>query len=210
MKGDSQMSESNVNRRSFLKGAAAGAAALSMSRGVLQPASYKANERIGVAFVGVGGRCQAHLDIVAKLQKENKGVAAVAVCDVWDGHEDNYEVVGKDGKKTTRHYGQGLYPVRQEGRPQSRRQEARRQGLSPASSISRRSTSSSSPRPTTGTPRCPSTPLNSRQGRLLRKADDQHHRRGPAVVDAMAQEPNRSSPSACSRRPTRPGSRPTR
>ncbi len=103
------MSDETVNRRGFLKGAAAGAAALSLSA-----ASYarvhKANERIGVAFIGVGGRCQAHLGIIAKLQKENKGVAAVGVCDVWDGHEDDYEVVGKDGKKTTRHYGQGLYP----------------------------------------------------------------------------------------------------
>ena len=104
------MFESNVNRRSFLKGAAAGAAVLSIGA-----ASYsrvlKANRAaIGVGFVGVGGRCQAHLGIVAKLQKENKGVAAVAVCDVWDGHEDNYEVVGKDGKKTTRHYGQGRRP----------------------------------------------------------------------------------------------------
>jgi len=103
------MSESNVNRRVFLKGAAAGAAALSMTAASYSRV-FKANERIGVGFVGVGGRCQAHLDIVAKLQKENKGVAAVAVCDVWDGHEDDYEVVGKDGKKSTRHYGQGLKP----------------------------------------------------------------------------------------------------
>src|SRR5947209_5371610 len=103
------MSRKNVNRRTFLKGAAAGAAALSLSAASYARV-YKANERIGVGFVGVGGRCQAHLDIVAKLQKENKGVAAVAVCDVWDGHEEDYEVVGKDGKKSTRHYGQGLKP----------------------------------------------------------------------------------------------------
>ena len=91
----------------FLKGAAAGAAALSLTAASYGRV-YKANERIGVGFVGVGGRCQAHLDVIAKMQKESKGVAAVAVCDVWDGHEDDYEVVGKDGKKTTQHYGQGL------------------------------------------------------------------------------------------------------
>jgi predicted dehydrogenase len=103
------MSESNVNRRVFLKGAAASAAALSTTAASYSRV-FKANERIGVGFVGVGGRCQAHLDIVHKLQKDNKGVAAVAVCDVWDGHEEDYEVTGKDGKKSTRHYGQGLKP----------------------------------------------------------------------------------------------------
>jgi predicted dehydrogenase len=54
-----------------------------------------ANERIGVAFLGVGGRCQAHLEIVNKLKHENKGVEPVAVCDVWDGNKE---------------VGRGLYP----------------------------------------------------------------------------------------------------
>src|ERR1700704_2457230 len=92
------MPESNVNRRDFLKTSAAGAAALSLTA-----ASAKrvlgANDRINVAFLGVGGRCQAHLDIINKLRKEGKGVAPVAVCDVWDGNTE----VQKDG-------GRGLYP----------------------------------------------------------------------------------------------------
>src|SRR5262249_38763959 len=71
---------------------------------------YGANERLGVAFLGVGGRCQAHLDIINKLSKEGKGVAPVAVCDVWDGATEVYEVVGRDGKKDKRTYSQGLYP----------------------------------------------------------------------------------------------------
>src|SRR5262245_26158502 len=81
------MARSNVNRRDFLKTAAAGAAGASA---LTLPAStygrvYAANERIGVAFLGVGGRCQQHIDVVLELQKENKGVRPVAVCDVWDG-----------------------------------------------------------------------------------------------------------------------------
>src|SRR4051794_14484640 len=76
-------------RRDFLKTTAvAGAAA------TLAAASYArvvgANEKIGIAFIGVGGRCQAHLDIVNKMAKENKDVQPVAVCDVWDGFEEKY------------------------------------------------------------------------------------------------------------------------
>ncbi|MBL8798388.1 MAG: Gfo/Idh/MocA family oxidoreductase [Planctomycetia bacterium] len=102
------MARSNVNRRDFLK-TSAGAAAVSMSA-----ASYNkvlgANDRIGVAFLGVGGRCQAHIEIIGKLVKEGKGgVAPVAVCDVWDGLEEEYEVE-RDGKKEKRLYLQGLYP----------------------------------------------------------------------------------------------------
>lgn len=80
------MARSSVNRRDFLKTTAAGAAALSLTT-----TSYGrikgANDRIGVAFLGVGGRCQAHIEIINKLAKEN-GVRPVAVCDVWDGNKD--------------------------------------------------------------------------------------------------------------------------
>ncbi|MBV9125253.1 MAG: Gfo/Idh/MocA family oxidoreductase, partial [Planctomycetes bacterium] len=51
--------------------------------------------RVHVAFIGTGGRCQAHIKIVTKLQKENRGAEAVAVCDVWDGNKE---------------VGRGLYP----------------------------------------------------------------------------------------------------
>jgi predicted dehydrogenase len=97
-----------VNRRSFLKTSAAGAAALSLTAASFSRV-YGANDRIGVAFVGTGGRCQAHIDIINKLTKENQGVAPIAVCDVWDGHEEEYEVE-RDGKKVKRTFTQGLYP----------------------------------------------------------------------------------------------------
>src|SRR5712671_6699040 len=88
------MPDSNVDRRDFLKTTAAGAAALSLTA-----ASYArvkgANDTINVAFVGVGGRCQAHLKIINKLSKEDKTVKPFAVCDVWDGNEE---------------VGRGLYP----------------------------------------------------------------------------------------------------
>jgi predicted dehydrogenase len=81
------MARSKVHRRDFLKTTAAGATALSLSAASARRV-HGANERIGVAFLGVGGRCQAHLRLINKLRDENKGVQPVAVCDVWDGNQE--------------------------------------------------------------------------------------------------------------------------
>ncbi len=76
------MGKAPVNRRSFLKTTTAGAAALTLSAASAGRV-LGANGKLGVGFVGVGGRCQAHLDIINKLKKEDKGVEPVAVCDVY-------------------------------------------------------------------------------------------------------------------------------
>ncbi|HSQ56997.1 MAG TPA: Gfo/Idh/MocA family oxidoreductase, partial [Gemmata sp.] len=93
-----------LDRRKFF----GSAAALSLSA-----ASYAnvagANARVGIAFLGCGGRAQAHIDLVNRLLEERKPVAPIAVCDVWDGLEDEYEV-NFGGKTTRRRYAQGLYP----------------------------------------------------------------------------------------------------
>jgi len=107
----------NVNRRDFLKTTAAGATVMTLAASSYNKV-YGANNRLGVAFVGVGGRCQAHLDIINKLAKQGKGVAPIAVCDVWDGHEAKF-TKELDGKTVERTYLQGLYP------------SARKVGLSP-------------------------------------------------------------------------------
>jgi predicted dehydrogenase len=78
------MSRTKVSRRGFLKGSAAGAAALTLTAASASRV-LGANDKLGIGFVGVGGRCQAHLDIINKLKKENKGgVEPVAVCDIYD------------------------------------------------------------------------------------------------------------------------------
>ncbi len=93
------MTRKNSDRRDFLKATAVAGAALS-----LPAVSYSrvlgANGKINVAFLGVGGRCQQHVDTILAMKKENKGVEPVAVCDVWDGDQTK----GK-GK------GQGLFPT---------------------------------------------------------------------------------------------------
>lgn len=73
-----------TSRRSFLR-----LAAVSGASAVLTPHTSAAaapskspNERIGIGFIGTGGRSRAHQDIVLKFKE--KGVAEpVAVCDVY-------------------------------------------------------------------------------------------------------------------------------
>ena len=92
------MSQSKPSRRGFMKASAVAGAAVT-----LPAASYAkvlhANENLRVGFIGVGGRCQQHIDVILKMQEEKKGVTPVAACDVWDG--DPTKGRGK---------GQGLYP----------------------------------------------------------------------------------------------------
>jgi len=75
-------------RREFFRHSAAAAAtatAATMFAAPLVIADDRvkgANERIGVGFIGVGSRCQAHLDIVNAFKE--RGIAEpVAVCDVY-------------------------------------------------------------------------------------------------------------------------------
>jgi len=101
------MAKPKPQRRQFL---ATSTAATAMA---LPAASYNkvlgANERMGVAFIGVGGRCQAHLSVVKDLAASRKDVAPVAVCDVWDGHAGKYTRMN-GGMKEEKVYNQGLYP----------------------------------------------------------------------------------------------------
>jgi predicted dehydrogenase len=92
------MARANVNRRDFLRTSAAGATALSLTAASASRV-LGANERIGIAFLGTGGRCQAHIEVVNKLKKEKHGVESIGVCDVWNGSKEVY-----------RNGGRGLYP----------------------------------------------------------------------------------------------------
>lgn len=89
------------NRRDFLKvSAAAGAATAAMTMNAKNYAQVQgANNALRVAFIGVGGRCQQHIDVIRQLAQQNRSVRPVAVCDVWDGNET-----------LSRGTGRGLYP----------------------------------------------------------------------------------------------------
>ncbi len=73
-----------TTRRSFLRTtAAAGAAAAAIPEfSILAQEAKGANDRIGVGFIGTGGRAGAHMNIVNGFKKQ--GIAEpVAVCDVY-------------------------------------------------------------------------------------------------------------------------------
>jgi len=72
-------------RRGFLAGAGAMAAGV----GVMKPlftiaaeSSKGANDRPGVGFIGTGGRCRHHIDVVNALKTQGKA-EPLAVCDVY-------------------------------------------------------------------------------------------------------------------------------
>src|SRR5919204_767722 len=85
--GGRLMAKPSTHRRDFLKASAAAGAALTLTAASYDRV-YGANGTINIAFLGVGGRCQQHIDAVLQMQKENKGVRPVAVCDVWDGNDE--------------------------------------------------------------------------------------------------------------------------
>ena len=80
------MRQKRSNRRQFLgQGLAAGAAAavaLSPGTAASRERAPGANERIGIGFIGTGGRCRAHINIVNDFKKQGL-VEPVAVCDVY-------------------------------------------------------------------------------------------------------------------------------
>ncbi|VTS01879.1 Gfo/Idh/MocA family protein [Tuwongella immobilis] len=87
-----------TDRREFIKTSAVLGAAATMSAASYDRV-YGANETIRVGFLGVGGRCQQHIDVVLEMRDQKKGVAPIAVCDVWDGDP---ELGSRKGR--------GLYP----------------------------------------------------------------------------------------------------
>jgi predicted dehydrogenase len=80
------MTPHTTTRREFVKqGLIAGAVAAGTTLGapmILSQEAKGANDRAGVGFIGTGGRCGAHIDIINKFKQQ--GLAEpVAVCDVY-------------------------------------------------------------------------------------------------------------------------------
>ena len=77
--------QSQTKRRRFLQataGAAATAVTFSPRFEILAESAKGANDRIGVGFIGTGGRAGAHMNIINQFKQQ--GVAQpVAVCDVY-------------------------------------------------------------------------------------------------------------------------------
>lgn len=99
------MNKKNVNRRTFIAGSAAVGAAMNLPA-VNYARIEGANAKTRVAFLGTGGRCQQHIDVIVDLRDEGQPVDPFAVCDVWDGDE----TLGKRNNDKKNRTGRGLYP----------------------------------------------------------------------------------------------------
>jgi predicted dehydrogenase len=78
-------SDDALTRRDFIRGAGA-AAALTVAAAASKPVvgrAQSANERIGVGFIGCGGRSHAHLQAVHYLSMHGGNVDIVAACDAY-------------------------------------------------------------------------------------------------------------------------------
>ncbi|MHC4403107.1 MAG: Gfo/Idh/MocA family protein [Planctomycetota bacterium] len=102
------MSTDNVTRRSFLRSSAAGAAAAGAVGILGAPAPIRAaglSEKLRIGFLGTGGRSNAHLGVVLKMQQEDLPVEAAAVCDVYTRNLDRaaeriQKAVGTEPKRS--------------------------------------------------------------------------------------------------------------
>jgi predicted dehydrogenase len=71
-----------TTRREFVKAGLAAGVAMTAAPTVMAATARGANDRLGVGFIGTGGRCQAHVDIINHFKAQ--GIAEpVAVCDVY-------------------------------------------------------------------------------------------------------------------------------
>ncbi|HSQ58068.1 MAG TPA: Gfo/Idh/MocA family oxidoreductase [Gemmata sp.] len=95
----------SLNRRAFMATGAAASAALTLPA-VSYARINAANEKLRVAFLGTGGRCQQHIDAVIDMRDDGLGVEPFAVCDVWDG---DFEL-GRRSNDPKKRTGRGLKP----------------------------------------------------------------------------------------------------
>jgi predicted dehydrogenase len=73
-----------LTRRRFVQGAVAGATLAGVAQGPFVGRALGANERLGVGFIGCGGRSDAHFQAVHWLKTQgNEPVEIAAACDVY-------------------------------------------------------------------------------------------------------------------------------
>ena len=90
-------SRTALTRRQFIHGASAAAVTIA---GVSTGRVRGANERLGVGFIGCGGRSNAHFKTVHYLKTNGANVDIVAVCDTYRPRLENkikgYKAKGYD------------------------------------------------------------------------------------------------------------------
>ncbi len=96
--------QNRISRRGFIQGTAAGAAYLATASTVMvAPRNILgANERLGVGFIGVGGRGMSHVATVLRLIKDGEAAQIVAVNDAYKYRLDEAAKI-TGGKAYRRH-----------------------------------------------------------------------------------------------------------
>jgi len=101
-KKENKKHQQNLTRRSFLRSASAAAAAFAVA-GTSARRSFGANDKLGVGFIGCGGRGNSHLKTVHWLKTQAKEpVDIVAVCDTYRPRMQK-AADGYGGKQYTHH-----------------------------------------------------------------------------------------------------------
>lgn len=77
-----------LSRRGFLARSGVTAALASTSVSAIAATDRNANSKLRVGFIGVGGRCDAHILSATLLQNNGGGVECAAVCDVFNRNRD--------------------------------------------------------------------------------------------------------------------------
>lgn len=86
------MPKSTVNRRHFLGTTAASATTIAATPAVMAATfdgKANVNEKLRVGFIGMGGRCGAHVHSAIKIHEKDKSLELAAVCDVFNRNREN-------------------------------------------------------------------------------------------------------------------------
>jgi len=95
-------SEKSVSRRCFIQASTAGAALAATATNAMAK-NTSPNERLRIGFIGVGGRCETHLDSAIHLHQQDGSVELAAVCDVYNYNLNRFaaKVEWKTGQRPT-------------------------------------------------------------------------------------------------------------
>jgi predicted dehydrogenase len=81
----------------------AGAALMASTAANAAGTSTSPNDKLRIGYIGVGGRCQSHVDSAIHLHKHGGSVELAAVCDVFNANRDNTasKIEKQTGKRPT-------------------------------------------------------------------------------------------------------------
>ncbi|MCA9240630.1 MAG: Gfo/Idh/MocA family oxidoreductase [Planctomycetales bacterium] len=90
----------SLNRRSFLAASATTAATAALAAPTASSAPNE-NSRLRIAFIGAGGRAQAHINSACDLYNAKKPIEIATICDVFNRYRDEtvHKVEDKTGMK---------------------------------------------------------------------------------------------------------------